>query len=65
MPDKLLINSGQSGVVYDHEGHTLGGGERLPLTEALDAVGEAAVDRGHLVLLPAPETPSDGASSPE
>jgi hypothetical protein len=45
---KLLVNSGQTGVVYDTAGHTIGGGERIPLDGELDEVGRAAVDRGYL-----------------
>lgn len=50
---KLLINSGRSGVVYDEAGHSLGGGERLPVDD-LDKVGEAAVARRYLFLLTVP-----------
>ena len=45
----VLINTGRSGVVYDTEGHSIGGGERVTVTE-VDAIGQAAVDRGRLVM---------------
>lgn len=50
---KLLLNSGRSGVVYDKAGHSLGGGERLPV-DTLDDIGQAAVDRHYLILLSVP-----------
>lgn len=45
---QILINPGRSGVVYDSEGHTLGGGERLEV-DGIDDVAKAAIDSGHLL----------------
>lgn len=49
----LLLNSGRAGVVYTTAGAQLGGGERITVT-GLDAVGQAAVDRGYLSLVEVP-----------
>jgi len=54
---KLLLNSGRTGVVYDLAGHSLGGGERLPI-EGLDEVGKAAVRKGFLTVVEVPAAPS-------
>lgn len=63
MPE--LLNPYRSGVVYDDEGRSLGGGERIEVDE-VDAVGQAAVDARHLMLVEAPsEDETDGASQPE
>lgn len=48
-PQYQLINVRRSGVVYDFAGHSLGGGERVTVTE-VDSVAEAAIDRGSLIL---------------
>lgn len=45
---QVLINPGRAGVVYDDEGHALGGGERLEV-EGIDDVGKAAIDAGQLL----------------
>lgn len=47
---KMLLNSTRAGVVYDGAGHSLGGGERLEI-DALDEVGQAAVDAGYLTVV--------------
>lgn len=52
---KVLLNSTTAGIVYDKDGHNLGGGERLPLDGPLDEVGQYQVEVGHLVLLDQPE----------
>lgn len=51
-----LVNPGDAGVVYDRQGHSLGGGERIDAPE-LDPVGQAAVDGGRLLLRETPDTP--------
>lgn len=52
---KLLVNSTTAGIVYDKAGHTVGGGERVPVT-SLDEVGQAQVDGGYLRLLDVPSS---------
>jgi len=47
---RLLINPGVAGVVYNQAGASIGGGERLPVDE-LDDVGQRAVDTGQLLLV--------------
>lgn len=42
-----LLNPGTTAVVYSEDGRMIGGGERLKL-DAVDAVGQAALDRGYL-----------------
>ena len=44
----VLFNPEQSPTVYDKEGRTVGGAERVTVDE-LDEVGQAAVDAGLLV----------------
>lgn len=51
--EQWLINMRRAGTVYDLAGHSLGGGERIRVTE-LDTVGQAAVSRGYLLLKPIP-----------
>jgi hypothetical protein len=64
-PVQILVNPYRSGVVYDVEGHSLGGGERVEAAQ-LDEVGQAAVDNGHLILAELSSEPeADGASRPE
>jgi hypothetical protein len=43
-----LVNPTTAGVVYDKEGHSLGGGESITV-EKVDAVGRAAIDAGQLL----------------
>lgn len=43
-----LFNPEQTPTVYDEEGRTVGGAERVTVDE-VDAVGQAAVDAGLLV----------------
>lgn len=45
----ILVNPGTSGAVYDVEGHTVGGGERVEV-ERVDEVGQAAVASGQLIV---------------
>lgn len=40
---QILINPGRTGVVYDVEGRSLGGGERLEV-DGVDDVAKAAID---------------------
>jgi hypothetical protein len=49
-PSKIiLVNPNTAGVVYDREGHNLGGGEPVEV-DALDDVGQLAVDNGQLII---------------
>lgn len=49
-PSKIIIvNPNTAGVVYDREGHSLGGGEPIEV-DALDDVGQLAVDNGQLII---------------
>jgi hypothetical protein len=43
-----LINPGSGLVIYDAQGHGLGGGERLDVPE-LDSVAERAIELGQLL----------------
>jgi len=43
-----IINAGSGPVVYDEDGRSLGGGERLEVA-ALDSAGRRAVEQGHLL----------------
>ncbi|HZE02610.1 MAG TPA: hypothetical protein VE155_12680 [Pseudonocardiaceae bacterium] len=62
---QILINPHRSGVVYDLEGHSIGGGERVEIAQ-LDEVGQAALDRGHLIVAELSSDPeTDGASRPK
>lgn len=56
-----LFNPEQSPTVYDAQGHTVGGAERVTVDE-LDAVGQAAVDAG-LLVREEPEPASKGEPS--
>jgi hypothetical protein len=56
-----LVNPGTSGVVYDVEGHSLGGGERVTVPYPLDRVGQKAVNRGYLLV----DTWTPGAEAPK
>lgn len=42
-----LINTGRTGVVYDEAGHTVGGGDRVEISE-INPVAQAAIDIGQL-----------------
>jgi hypothetical protein len=68
----VLVNPETTPIVYSQDGHTLGGGERREV-DALDAVGQRAVDAGLLISTsvtedPGPvldvEKPRTGASDP-
>jgi hypothetical protein len=61
----VLINTGRAGVTYDDAGHSLGGGERIPVTE-VDYTGQDAIDRGILRVEddPPPATPRDRDTEP-
>jgi len=43
-----IINAGPGPVVYDEDGHSLAGGERLEV-KVLDSAGQRAVEQGHLL----------------
>lgn len=47
---KILVNLTNAGVVYDQDGHSLGGDEQITV-EGLDGVAEAAISAGQLALL--------------
>jgi hypothetical protein len=46
-----LVNTQRGGVVYDRDGHSLGGGERL-VVSGVDGVGQQAIECGQLSLVP-------------
>lgn len=58
-----LINPGPGLVVYDEQGRSIGGGERLEV-DALDPVAERALELKHLLRAEDVDSAEEPASSP-